>query len=62
MGLDINLFRADKGFDPEVVRESQRRRFQPPETVDEIIQLDNDWKKGNSISVSLLSLFSLYTL
>ncbi|KAJ3195505.1 Cytosolic seryl-tRNA synthetase [Irineochytrium annulatum] len=46
MGLDINLFRADKGNDPNVVRESQRRRYQPVEIVDEIIALDNDWKKA----------------
>ncbi|KAJ3330471.1 Cytosolic seryl-tRNA synthetase [Blyttiomyces sp. JEL0837] len=46
MGLDINLFRASKGGDPEIIRESQRRRFQPIEVVDEIIELDNDWIKA----------------
>ena len=49
MGLDINLFREDKGGNPELIRESQRRRYQPVEAVDEIIDLDNEWKKGSWI-------------
>ncbi|KAJ3383725.1 Cytosolic seryl-tRNA synthetase [Lobulomyces angularis] len=44
--LDINLFREDKGFNPEVVRESQRKRGASVEVVDEIIDLDNEWKKA----------------
>ncbi|KAJ3684545.1 hypothetical protein LUZ61_013709 [Rhynchospora tenuis] len=43
--LDINLFRAEKGFDPEIVRESQRRRFASVEIVDEIINLDKEWRQ-----------------
>ncbi|XP_058073980.1 serine--tRNA ligase [Magnolia sinica] len=43
--LDINLFREDKGNDPERVRESQRRRFASVELVDEIIQLDILWRQ-----------------
>ncbi|KAJ4807131.1 Serine--tRNA ligase [Rhynchospora pubera] len=43
--LDINLFRAEKGFDPEIVRESQRRRFGSVEIVDEIINLDKEWRQ-----------------
>ncbi|KAJ3075729.1 Cytosolic seryl-tRNA synthetase [Podochytrium sp. JEL0797] len=46
MGLDINLFRTDKGGNPELVRESQRQRFAPVEVVDEIIALDNEWKQA----------------
>jgi seryl-tRNA synthetase len=45
MPLDINLFRADRGGDPERIRESQRRRFASVETVDEIIQHDNQWRQ-----------------
>ncbi|XP_071693923.1 serine--tRNA ligase [Rutidosis leptorrhynchoides] len=40
--LDINLFREEKGFDPEKIRESQRRRFASVELVDEIIHLDKE--------------------
>ena len=45
MPLDINLFRVDRGGDPEIIRESQRRRFKPPEAVDAIIEQDNAWRK-----------------
>lgn len=40
MPLDINMFRADKGGDPEIIRDSQRRRFAPPEMVDEVSRMD----------------------
>jgi hypothetical protein len=45
MPLDINLFRADKGGDPDRIRESQRRRFASVEIVDEIIAKDNEWRQ-----------------
>eukprot|EP00262_Sarcandra_glabra_P005312 TRINITY_DN16751_c0_g1_i1.p1 TRINITY_DN16751_c0_g1~~TRINITY_DN16751_c0_g1_i1.p1 ORF type:complete len:457 (-),score=88.13 TRINITY_DN16751_c0_g1_i1:322-1692(-) len=43
--LDINLFREDKGNEPERIRESQRRRFANVELVDEIILLDKEWRQ-----------------
>jgi len=45
MVLDIKLFRAEQGGDPELIRESQRRRHKPVEIVDEIIALDDKWRK-----------------
>ncbi|KAM7273673.1 hypothetical protein ACFE04_028337 [Oxalis oulophora] len=42
--LDINLFREEKGFDPNIIRESQRRRFADVGLVDEIISLDKEWR------------------
>ncbi|KAH0574092.1 Seryl-tRNA synthetase [Spironucleus salmonicida] len=47
MPIDINLFRTAKGGNPELVRESQRKRFQSVEIVDEIIELDNQWVKAS---------------
>ena len=44
MPLDINAFREFKGGNPEEIRESQRRRFKDPATVDEIIALDEAWR------------------
>jgi len=41
--LDINLFRADKGGNPDLIRESQRKRGGSVEVVDEIIALDKEW-------------------
>ncbi|XP_019194762.1 PREDICTED: serine--tRNA ligase-like isoform X1 [Ipomoea nil] len=43
--LDINLFREDKGHNPEVIRESQRRRFANVDIVDEVIELDKVWRQ-----------------
>ncbi|XP_043725388.1 serine--tRNA ligase-like [Telopea speciosissima] len=43
--LDINIFREDKGNNPERIRESQRRRFSSVEIVDEIIHLDKEWRQ-----------------
>eukprot|EP01113_Clastostelium_recurvatum_P004151 TRINITY_DN1182_c0_g1_i1.p1 TRINITY_DN1182_c0_g1~~TRINITY_DN1182_c0_g1_i1.p1 ORF type:complete len:456 (+),score=171.07 TRINITY_DN1182_c0_g1_i1:92-1459(+) len=44
--LDIMLFRADKGGNPDLVRESQRRRCAPVEAVDEVIALDKAWREA----------------
>ncbi|XAR63610.1 Serine--tRNA ligase [Bertholletia excelsa] len=43
--LDINLFREDKGNNPEIIRESQRRRFASVDLVDEVIHLDKEWRQ-----------------
>ncbi|KAI0566405.1 serine--tRNA ligase cytoplasmic [Gracilaria domingensis] len=42
--LDINLFREDRGGNPELVRESQRRRFKKESLVDDVIKWDKDWR------------------
>lgn len=44
--LDINLFREEKGGNPEAIRESQRRRFASVELVDEVIALDKAWRES----------------
>lgn len=38
--LDINIFWDYKGHDPEIIRESQWRRFASVELVDEVIGLN----------------------
>ena len=43
--LDINLFREEKGGNPELVRESQRRRHKDVSVVDKVIELDEVWRK-----------------
>ncbi|KAJ8754874.1 hypothetical protein K2173_015386 [Erythroxylum novogranatense] len=43
--LDINLFREDKGNNPEIIRESQRRRFADVSIVDQIVFLDKEWRQ-----------------
>lgn len=44
MPLDITLFREYSGGNPELIRESQRRRYASVELVDEIIAKDEAWR------------------
>ena len=43
--MDINLFREEKGGNPDLVRESQRRRHKDVSVVDKVIELDEVWRK-----------------
>ncbi len=45
MVLDVDLFRADKGGDPEKMKENQRKRFKDEKLVDLIVQKDNEWRQ-----------------
>ncbi|XP_070787121.1 serine--tRNA ligase, cytoplasmic-like isoform X1 [Enoplosus armatus] len=45
MVLDLDLFRTDKGGDPEVVRETQRKRFKDVTLVDKLVSADTEWRK-----------------
>lgn len=45
MVLDIELFRNDKGNDPEKIREQQRKRFKDTTLVDKVVEFDNKWRK-----------------
>jgi len=45
MGLDINLFRTEKGGNPDKVRESIKRRFGDASIVDVILEKDSEWRK-----------------
>eukprot|EP01023_Acetabularia_acetabulum_P037410 TRINITY_DN3545_c0_g1_i9.p1 TRINITY_DN3545_c0_g1~~TRINITY_DN3545_c0_g1_i9.p1 ORF type:complete len:518 (+),score=86.55 TRINITY_DN3545_c0_g1_i9:69-1622(+) len=42
--LDINIFRSDKGGNPDIVRESQKRRYADEKLVDEVVRLDSEWR------------------
>lgn len=46
MVLDINLFREEKGGNPELIRKSQRDRYKNEGLVDEIIKIDTEWRQG----------------
>ncbi len=57
MPIDINLLRVDAGKwiindhelmtggDPEKVKKSERDRFRDDSIVDQIIEIDNKWRK-----------------
>lgn len=44
--LDINLFRPDRGGDPDRVRLSQRRRHAQVGQVDEVMAADEQWRRA----------------
>lgn len=47
MGIDINLLRKEKGNDPEVVIESEKKRFRNPEQnfAEKTVEIDQEWRK-----------------
>mmetsp|Transcript_20739 Transcript_20739/g.18159 ORF Transcript_20739/g.18159 Transcript_20739/m.18159 type:complete len:165 (-) Transcript_20739:612-1106(-) len=45
MGLDINLFRPEKGGNPKVVKEALDKRCKDPKIVDDVMALDEEWRK-----------------
>ncbi|TNN37574.1 Serine--tRNA ligase, cytoplasmic [Liparis tanakae] len=45
MVLDLDLFRTDKGGDPEAIRETQRKRFKDVTLVDKLVAADTEWRK-----------------
>ena len=46
MVLDINSLIVEKGGDPELIRESQRRRFADVTLVDKVIELQSQWRSA----------------
>ena len=56
MVLDIELFREDKGGDPEKVRDSQKKRFKDVTLVDKVVEADNQWRKRGCHFSSCLGL------
>lgn len=44
MVLDLDLFRADKGGDPDRVRANARKRFDKEESVDKVLEFDRQWR------------------
>lgn len=45
MVLDLDYFRKDKGFDPEKIRENQKKRFKDVQLVDTVIEKDKYWRQ-----------------
>ncbi|KAI6187334.1 Seryl-tRNA synthetase [Aphelenchoides besseyi] len=45
MVLNIDLFRAEKGGDPEAIRKSQRDRYKDVTLVDQVIAKDEKWRQ-----------------
>ena len=45
MVLDLLLFRADQGGDPDKIRELQKKRFKDVTHVEKVIEADTKWRK-----------------
>ncbi|XP_055375797.1 serine--tRNA ligase, cytoplasmic [Condylostylus longicornis] len=45
MVLDLDLFRSDKGFDPEKVKKNQELRFKDVGLVETVIEQDTEWRQ-----------------
>ncbi|KAH7731017.1 serine--tRNA ligasecytoplasmic-like protein [Aphelenchoides avenae] len=45
MVLDIDLFRTEKGGNPDLIRDSQRKRYKDAGLVDKVIAADEAWRK-----------------
>jgi seryl-tRNA synthetase len=53
MPIDINLIRTEKGGNPDAVRKSQKDRYKDETLVDQVIELDEKWRKSNYSMESL---------
>lgn len=53
MTLDILAFIPEKDGNPELIRESQRKRGDSVEVVDEVIELYKNWVKRKSSLTTL---------
>uniref|UniRef100_A0A146L1I7 serine--tRNA ligase n=2 Tax=Lygus hesperus TaxID=30085 RepID=A0A146L1I7_LYGHE len=59
MVLDIDLFRSEKGGDPEKIRQNQRERFKDVTLVDKIVENDSLWRQCRHKADSLNRLKNL---
>ena len=42
----MNNFLLSLGGNPELIRDSQRKRYKDAGLVDKVIELDQEWRKG----------------
>ena len=56
--LDIQMFRQDQGGNPDLLRESQRRRHKDVKLVDNVIELDLAWRASLQKAKRLRELFN----
>lgn len=45
MVLDLDLFRGDKGGNPDKIREIQQKRFKDTGLVDTVVKKDSTWRQ-----------------
>ncbi|KFD46059.1 hypothetical protein M514_13063 [Trichuris suis] len=50
MVVDLDLFRAEKGGNVELIRESQSKRFASLELVDQVVVADQQWRRSRFLA------------
>ncbi|CAH1100547.1 unnamed protein product [Psylliodes chrysocephalus] len=45
MVLDLDLFRTDKGGNPDLIRENQKKRYKDVGLVDKVVERDSTWRQ-----------------
>uniref|UniRef100_H2ZBS1 serine--tRNA ligase n=1 Tax=Ciona savignyi TaxID=51511 RepID=H2ZBS1_CIOSA len=45
MVLDLDLFRTDKGGNPDKIKENQSKRYKDVKLVDNLVEADTEWRK-----------------
>ena len=45
MVLDLDLFRVDKGGDPDRIRATLKNRYKDVTQVDKVIEVDTQWRQ-----------------
>lgn len=45
MSLDLLLFRADQGGNPDLMQDVQKKRFKDVSHVEKVIEIDTKWRK-----------------
>lgn len=53
MVLDIELFRTDKGHDPNKIKENQKLRFKDVKLVEQVIDQDTEWRRRRHLADNL---------
>ena len=60
MVLDIELFRSEKGGDPQKIRDNQAKRFKDVGLVDKIVEADQKWRKCRHTIYKYYKSFRIY--
>ena len=60
MVLSLDLFRVDKGGNPDLIKKSQKNRFKDPSVVDRIIEFDCQWRKGLCVLIIITKIYFLH--
>ncbi|XP_063902263.1 probable serine--tRNA ligase, cytoplasmic [Zophobas morio] len=61
MVLHIDLFRAEKGSDVNIIYESEKKRYSEKKWADEVIEFDREWRKDlTRVSLDQLQKLSVH--